>query len=50
MVAVGHDILTVVYLAMKKDIPYQELFEDFFDRINHDRPSRYQTKRLESFG
>jgi len=49
MVAVGHDILTVVYHVMKNKIPYQELAEDFFDRINRDRLRRYHTKHLESF-
>jgi transposase len=50
MVAVGQDILTVVYHVMKKKILHQELGENFSDRINRDCVRRYHTKRPESFG
>jgi hypothetical protein len=50
LVAVGHSILTIVYHVMKYKIPYKELGEDFFDKLNGDRLCRHYTKRLESLG
>jgi transposase len=50
LVAVGHSILTIVYYVMKHKIPYKELGEDFFDKLNGDRLRKYYTKRLESLG
>jgi len=50
LVAVGHSILTIVYHVMKYKIPYKELGEDFFDKLNTDRLRKHYTKRLESLG
>jgi len=50
LVAVGHSILTIVYHVMKYKIAYEELGEDFFDKLNGDRLRKHYTKRLESLG
>ena len=49
-IAVGHSILTVVYHVMKYKIPYKELGEDFFDKLNTHRLRNHYMKRLESLG
>jgi hypothetical protein len=35
---------------MKNKTSYQELGEDFFDKLNGDRLRKYYTRRLESLG
>jgi len=50
LVAVGHSILTIVYHVMKYKIPYEDLGEGFFDKLNADRLRKRYTRRLESLG
>ena len=48
IIAVGHSILTIVYNVMKNCVPYKELGEDFFDKLNFSRLKSYYIKRFES--
>lgn len=51
LLAVGHSILVVVYHLLKhKDLQYEDLGADFFDRLEPDRLKRYLVKRLERLG
>ena len=50
LIAVGHSILVTVYHLLKYRTTYSDLGSDFFDRLHHDRLTRYHVKRLESLG
>jgi transposase len=50
LIAVGHTVLSTVYHMLSKSMPYSELGEDYFDRLNSTRLTRYLVKRLESLG
>lgn len=50
IVAVGHSILTIVYYVLKNQVKYQELGEDYFDKLNIEHLRRHYVKRLESLG
>lgn len=50
IIAVGHSILVTVYHILQNGVVYRELGEDFFDRLQGDRLTRYLVKRLESLG
>ncbi len=50
LVALGHTILTIVYHVMKNKVAYQELGEDFFDRLNEHRLSTCYVRRLQALG
>lgn len=49
-IAVGHAILVIIYHMLKTRSHYQELGQDYFDRLNRDAVSRRLVKRLESLG
>lgn len=49
--AVGHSLLSVFYYLLKdKDLQYQELGGDYFDRLDPSRLRSHLVKRLESLG
>jgi transposase len=50
IVAVGHSILTIAYYVLKNQVKYQELGEDYFDKLNNEHLRRHYVKRLESLG
>jgi hypothetical protein len=50
LVALGHTILTIVYHVIQDKLTYQELGEDFFDRLNAHRLSTYYVRRLQALG
>jgi hypothetical protein len=42
-VAVGHSILVITYYVLEREVPYEELDEDYFHRL---RSGEAYTKRL----
>ena len=50
VVAVAHSILIVIYHVMKHKVPYQELGENFFDKLNGRRLTTYYRRRLQNLG
>jgi transposase len=50
LIAVGHSILSIVYHMLAKGTTYTELGEDYFDRLNSTRLTRYLVERLEGLG
>ncbi len=50
LVAVAHAILIVIYHVMKNNIPYKELGDDFFEKLNGPRLTTYYRRRLEKLG
>jgi transposase len=50
IIAVAHSILTALYHMLKYDRHYHELGEDFFDRLDPERVTRYHVGRLEDLG
>jgi transposase len=51
LVAVGHSILVIIYHLLKhKDVQYEDLGGDFFDRLQPERLRRYLVRRLQSLG
>jgi transposase len=50
IMAVAHKILLFAYQMLKTNTPYQELGDDYFDRINPDRIAKKLIHRLESLG
>lgn len=50
IVAVGHSLLVMAYWILKRNQPYQELGEDFFDRRDQRNIIRRLARRLENLG
>lgn len=50
IVAVGHSLLVMAYWILKRNQPYQELGEDFFDRLDQRKTIHRLKRRLESLG
>jgi transposase len=50
LVAVAHSILVIIYHVMKEKAPYQELGEDFFEKLNSTRLTHYYQRNLEKLG
>lgn len=40
----------ILYHLLKDHREYSDLGRDFFDRLNHDRLTRYHLKRLQDLG
>lgn len=49
-VAVAHTLLVIVYHVIKRGVTYQELGEDYFDRLKPDQLTRSLVRRLERLG
>jgi transposase len=49
-IAVAHSILIICYHILKDKVPYQELGDDYFDRLNITYVTRHFVKRLEGLG
>ena len=50
LVAVGHAILEIVYHVIKRQVPYQDLGENYFDERDRQAVKRRLVRRLESLG
>lgn len=50
IVAVGHTILKIVYYMLKHKVSYDDLGNDYFDRLSSESLKRYLIKRLEKLG
>lgn len=50
LIAVGHSLLVTLYHVLKKNVPYHDLGEDYFNRLDPQRLQRYLVKRLEGLG
>ncbi|GHO89431.1 transposase [Dictyobacter formicarum] len=50
VMAVAHSILTIIYHVLKEKKPYEELGEDYFDRLDTEQVQRYHVRRLEQLG
>lgn len=48
--AVAHKQLTIIYHELSQDMPYKELGENFFDRLNQKRLEKNLVRRLEGLG
>lgn len=49
-VAVAHSLLVTIYHVLSTKRPYQELGEDYFDRLHADRLQHHHVQRLEQLG
>lgn len=49
-IAVAHKQLTMIYYELSNDVPYKELGENFFDRLNQRRLQKNLVRRLEGLG
>ena len=49
-VAVAHSLLVTIYHVLSTKRPYQELGEDYFDRLHADRLQHHRVQRLEQLG
>jgi hypothetical protein len=49
-VAVAHSMLVAIYHMLSHSVPYHELGEDHFDRLQPQRAAKYHAKRLERLG
>lgn len=50
LVAVGHSILVILYYLLKEGRHYADLGNDFFDRLEPQRLTRYYVNRLQHLG
>jgi len=50
IVAVAHSILVIAYHVLRDGQSYHELGGTYFDRVNTDRFTRYNTERLAALG
>lgn len=50
IVAVAHSISVIVYHVIKYNMPFFDLGDDYFDRLNINNIKRHHVKRLESLG
>ena len=50
IVAVGHTMLAMIYQMLRDGVDYQELGQDYLDKLQPQRLTRYLVKRLESLG
>jgi transposase len=50
LTAVGHTILTIFYHLLSREVDYQDLGADYFDKLKPEQYRRYLVKRLETLG
>jgi transposase len=50
LIAVGHTILKIFYHVLSKDVDYEDLGVDYFDKLKPEQYRRYLVKRLETLG
>ena len=50
LIAVAHSILIVIYHVMKNRVPYHELGDEFFEKLNSARLTNYYRRKLEKLG
>ena len=48
--ALGHKILLIGYAIIKERVPYRELGDDYFDKLNPARTVKRLVHRLERMG
>jgi transposase len=49
-IAVAHAILVTIYVLLARNQPYQDLGNDYFDKLNADGLKRYCLRKLEAMG
>lgn len=50
IVALGHTMLVIIYHMIKHRLPYNELGEDYFNKIDKEKLTKTMVKRLEKLG
>ena len=50
LLAVGHSLLVIIYHVLKRQMEYQDLGPDYFDRLEPERLRRYLVRRLQGLG
>jgi transposase len=50
LVAVGHSLLVMIYQVLARQVSYQELGGDYFDKQNAERQRKRLIRRLEAMG
>ena len=50
VIAVAHKILVIAYCVLKTGAPYQDLGDDYFDKLHPERTAKRLVRRLERLG
>ena len=50
VIAVGHSLLVIVYHLLQAEVEYEDLGEDYLEKLSPERSRRYLVKRLEALG
>lgn len=50
ILAIAADMLRAAYFILKRDVPYQDLGADFYDRLDHTKAATSLVKRLRNLG
>jgi ABC-type enterobactin transport system permease subunit len=50
LVAVGHTILVIIYYVLLRQVRYEEMGGDYFERRNVEKQSARLVRKLESLG
>ena len=50
IIALGHTMLVIMYHMLREGVDYRELGDDYLDKLQPQRLTRYLVKRLESLG
>jgi hypothetical protein len=48
--AVAHKIVVIAYCILKTGTPYQDLGDDYFDKLHPERTAKRLVRRLENLG
>jgi transposase len=50
IIAVGHTMLVIIYHMIKNRLPYNELGDDYFDKMDKEKLTKIMVNRLEKLG
>lgn len=50
IIAVGHTILVIIYHMIKNRLPYNELGDEYFNKMDKEKLTKMMVKRLEKLG
>lgn len=50
ILAIAADMLRAAYFILKREVPYQDLGADFYDRLDHSKATISLVKRLRNLG
>ena len=50
ILAIAADMLRAAYFILKRNVPYQDLGADFYDRLDHSKATTSLVKRLRNLG